>query len=260
VSATSARAESVEGVRAAAEQAQAEVLIYGTVTDAATLRDADGFPPTPTRKIDIELRLVETETGKTLWEATYSGSDKARTKDEYIIGESVEHVLIKTAPFWELMPRVPAETPLLAVGADAPAFEAKDIKGTSYSLDGNLKDNVVVLRFWYFSCDRCRQFLVELNGIHRRYNLSGASVIAVSLEKEPMSIQLKSRIYQDRLEYTFIADSFKSGSLETADAYMVSGKPAVYVIDRSGKIAFASAGDISAGDIGVAVASELNKK
>ncbi len=37
VSVTSARAESVEDVRAAAGQAQAEVLIYGAVTDAATL-------------------------------------------------------------------------------------------------------------------------------------------------------------------------------------------------------------------------------
>jgi hypothetical protein len=75
-----------------------------------------------------------------------------------------------------------------------------------------------------------------------------------------MLSRIKSRVYQDKLEFTFLLDEPEGDSFEVADPYLVPGTPTLYVIDKAGKIVFARAGKVSTADLTAVVEAELAKQ
>lgn len=252
--------KSVSGIYDAAREAGAEIVVYGVVTKVEITRSTTGYPPTTIKEIALDLQFIETATQKRIWKGAGSRTDSANVKDDFIISALVGQMAREAVPEWELLPRASIGVPMLSIGADAPLFEVKDIKGNSYSLKDQLGKKIVVLGFWSFFCEPCKSTLATLNDIHRNYNLSGVSVVAVSLEGKPMLSRIKSRVYQDKLELTFLLDEPDGDSYEIADPYLVPGTPALYVIDKSGKIIFARAGKVSFGDLSAVIRSELARE
>lgn len=252
--------ESVLDIYNAAREAQADVVAYGSVTKVEVTRSTTVYPPTTLKKVEVELQFIEAATQKRIWKGSGSLADSANVKDEFIINELIEKMARDILPEWSEIPRSSVGVPMLRVGDKAPVFEVKDVNGTPYSLKDQLGEKIIVLNFWSFFCEPCRRALRDLNDIHRGYNLKGVSVVAVSLEGEPMLSRIRSRIYQERLEFTFLLDEPVGDSYEIADPYMVPGTPALYIIDKSGKIAFARAGRVTTAELAAVIESELAKE
>ena len=146
------------------------------------------------------------------------------------------------------------------IGDEAPPFQVSDVNGKPYALEDQLGKKIVVLGFWSFFCQPCKRTLHTLNAIHRRYQTRGVNVVAVSLEGEPMLSRIRTRIYQDRLEFTFLLDEPEGDKYEISDPYLVPGTPALYIIDKSGRIVFARAGRVTGDELAAVIDSELAKK
>jgi peroxiredoxin len=253
------KAESVTEIYDIAKEANAEIIVYGVVTRSEITRSTIVYPPTTLKGITLELQFIDAVGKKRIWKGSGKRTDSANVKDDFIISELISKMAHEVVPVWEQLPRASIGIPMLALGDDAPPFEVKDIKGGSYSLQDQRGDKVVVLGFWSFFCEACKSTLQTLNDVHRSYSLSGVSVVAVSLEGEPMLSRIKSRVYQDRLEFTFLLDEPVGDSFEISDPYLVPGTPALYVIGKSGKIAMARTGKVSLADLRSVIESELAK-
>lgn len=251
--------QSVTDIYDVARKADAGVLAYGVVKKIETTRSATIYPPTTVKQVDLELNFLETDTQKVIWKGSGSKADSANIKNEFVISSLVGEMAHEAVPVWGDLPRGAVGIPMLAVGDKAPQFEVSDIDGNLYSLEDQIGEHVVVISFWSFFCEPCKRTLRTLNEVHRRYHLHGVDVVAVSLEGEPMLTRIRSRVYQERLEFTFLLDEPKGDSYEIADPYMVPGTPALYIIDKSGTIVFAKAGYITAGEIGAVLEAQIAK-
>jgi peroxiredoxin len=251
--------ESISDIYNAAREAKAEVFVYGFVTKIETTRSSTTYPPTTVKEVVIDLQFIETATQKRIWKGSGSRADSANMKDAFIINALVGQMTHEVVPLWERLPRAAIGIPMLEIGAEAPLFEVSDIEGNRYALKDQIGENVVVLSFWSFFCEPCKRTLSILNDIHRRYRLRGVSVVTVSLEGEPMLTRIKSRVHHDRLEFKFLLDEPDGDSYAIADPYLVPGTPALYVIDKEGKIAFSRAGNVSVEDLSAVIEAEIAK-
>ncbi len=254
------KAESVTDIYDVAKEANAEIIVYGAVTRGEITRSTIVHPPTTLKEITLELQFIETAGRRRIWKGSGKRADSANVKDDFIISALVSQMAREVVPLWEQLPRASLGVPMLKLGDDAPPFEVKDINGGSYSLQDQQGKKIVVMGFWSFFCEECKSTLKALNDIHRDYGMRGVSVIAVSLEGGPMLTRIRSRVYQERLNFTFLLDEPVGDSYKISDPYLVPGTPALYVIDKSGKIALARTGKVSPGDLRSVVESELAKQ
>jgi peroxiredoxin len=252
-------AKSVTEIYDIAREAQAEVVVYGVVTKVEVTRSTTIYPPTTLKEVAVDLQFIDTATRERIWKGSGSRADSANVNDDFLISALVGQMAHEIVPQWEELPHASIGVPMLEIGTDAPRFEVKDIEGNTYALEDQIGEKVVVLSFWSFFCEPCKQTLRTLNDIHRSYGLRGVSVVAVSLEGEPMLIRIKSRAYQERLEFTFLLDEPEGDTFEVADPYLVPGTPTLYIIDKAGKIVFARAGKVSPGELKTVIEAELEK-
>jgi peroxiredoxin/predicted secreted protein len=252
--------DSVVDIYDVAHEANAEVVVYGVVTKVEITRSTTVYPPTTLKEIVLELQFIDTASKERIWKGSGSKADSANVKDDFLISALVGQMAHEVVPHWTELPRGSIGVPMLEIGADAPRFEVTDIDGNRYALEDQIGKKVVVLTFWSFFCEPCKRTLSILNDIHRRYRPRGVNVVAVSLEGEPMLSRIKSRVYQDKLEFTFLLDEPEGDSFEVADPYLVPGTPTLYVIDKAGKIVFARAGKVSTADLTAVVEAELAKQ
>lgn len=112
-------------------------------------------------------------------------------------------------------------------GKPAPAFDAKLLSGTDFSLV-NAKGQVVVVNFWATWCPPCRQEMPAIESYYRKHKDQGLKVIAVSMD-EPAD---EAKVYQVMKSYGFDA------ALEKNSHYQGYGRiwrlPLTFVIDRKG--------------------------
>lgn len=112
-------------------------------------------------------------------------------------------------------------------GKAAPAFDARLLNGTNFSLDG-AKGQVVVINFWATWCPPCRQEMPALDSYYQKHKGQGLKVIAVSLDE----VNDEAKVNEVMKAYGFDA------ALEKDAHYQGYGRiwrlPLTFVIDRKG--------------------------
>jgi thiol-disulfide isomerase/thioredoxin len=127
------------------------------------------------------------------------------------------------------------EKKLLAVGQAPPNFTLRQFDSTSQvSLDA-MKGKVVLLEFWITHCGFCIAAVPKLNEIAKTYKSAEFEFISINVhDPDPAIASFKKR---HNLAYPILAEGEATG-----DAYGVGGYPAIYLIGKDGKIAYASLG------------------
>jgi cytochrome c biogenesis protein CcmG/thiol:disulfide interchange protein DsbE len=112
-------------------------------------------------------------------------------------------------------------------GKVAPAFDARLLNGSSFSLDG-ARGQVVVINFWASWCPPCRQEMPALDSYYQKHKEQGLKVIAVSLD----DANDEAKVNEVMKAYGFDA------ALEKNVHYQGYGRiwrlPLTFVIDRKG--------------------------
>ncbi len=121
-----------------------------------------------------------------------------------------------------------------AVGAAAkaaPNFTLPDIlQGKSYSLS-QFKGKVVMVNFFTFFCQPCREEMPDLNKIYKDYQAKGLQVLGIGLSSDPT--QLRFLVKQIGLDYPVLA-----GNDQVSKDYgNVELVPTTFIIDKQGNIA-----------------------
>ncbi len=117
----------------------------------------------------------------------------------------------------------------------APDFTLKSMSGENLRLE-EFRGKVVLINFWASWCGPCRQEMPILDGIHKRYEPTGFSVLGVNVESDPK----KARKIADRSGLTFplVLDQDQSVS----KAFDVKAMPYTVLVDRDGKVRYIHAG------------------
>lgn len=125
--------------------------------------------------------------------------------------------------------------PLLTKGTAAPEWKLVSLKGDTVSLK-QLRGKVVLLDFFYKSCYPCRLAIPHLQEIHKKYAEDEVVVIGIDgVDKN--TGELKAMLDKSGVTYTVLLSD-----KDLAKKYQVSGYPAVYILDRNGKVFYASSG------------------
>ncbi|MEY2714874.1 MAG: hypothetical protein RIT24_1217, partial [Planctomycetota bacterium] len=134
----------------------------------------------------------------------------------------------------------PAPRGLLEVGAIAPDFALKDLEGKEVTL-ASLRGKVVVLDFWASWCGPCKRAMPFLQELHASYEADAATkgkVVVLGMNTSETDPDAARRVIKEK--------SLTYGCLLDADAasltYGVTGLPALFVIDPSGRVAVSHGG------------------
>ena len=139
-------------------------------------------------------------------------------------------------------------------GKQAPAFDLTTIKNHSLK-SGDLKGKVVVLNFWFTNCKPCIEEMPALNKLADLYKANKQVVfIGVALDKpEDIKAFLKLRNF----DYQLVGNAQQNGII---DNYGIIGYPTNIILDKEGKVCFASEGftkDVSVHDLMIKRFSEI---
>jgi peroxiredoxin len=130
-----------------------------------------------------------------------------------------------------------AQDSALEVGMRAPAVALDDTKGNAVNLATVIGSKPVVLEFWAFWCENCKQLEPKLFAAHAKYAKDVAFYgIAVSINQTPARVAR----YVEQYKYPFPMLWDKEG--RAAELYDVPATSYVVVIDRTGRVVYTGAG------------------
>ncbi len=120
----------------------------------------------------------------------------------------------------------------VSVGQMAPQFELPTPDGKLVKLS-DFKGKYVLLDFWASWCGPCREENPNVLKVFNAYKDKGFTVLAVSLDDDK-NAWLKA-VKDDNLMWTHVSE-LKRWEGKVASLYQVTGIPASFVLDPSGKI------------------------
>lgn len=124
----------------------------------------------------------------------------------------------------------------------APELAAGDwINSEPLKLKG-LRGRVVLIDFWTFGCYNCRNTLPFVKGWHDRYRDKGLTVIGVhspEFDYEKKVENLRREVNSLSIRYPVVSDN----DFKTWDAYNVAAWPAVFLIDKQGRVRWMHVGE-----------------
>lgn len=151
------------------------------------------------------------------------------------------------------------KVPLLAVGAVAPGFQLAEIDGPEYSYGGEGSGKPLLLVFFSLFCEPCRAELSVLKKIRGKYG-GGLDVAAVSLDGEVLKSTVAGFARQEGYTFRVLMDEVTDRqTFRVAETYRVTEMPTLYLLDRSGRIAFAGTGRVPEDTLGKAVTAAIKK-
>lgn len=124
---------------------------------------------------------------------------------------------------------------LLPENSLAPDWDLISLNDEVVSLK-NLKGQLVLIDFFYKSCQPCMLAMPKIQALHEKFKDRGLKVIGIDpfdKDKDVLSAFLKKR----GVNYTILLSE-----RSLASKYNVSGYPTLYLIDRTGKIVFSHSG------------------
>ena len=116
-----------------------------------------------------------------------------------------------------------------SVGAPAPQFDLAAQGGKDVSL-AQFKGQVVMINFWASWCGPCRQEMPLLEGIYKKYNKLGFTMLGVNVE--PDSNAAIDWLKQTPVSFPILFDK----DSKVSKLYDVTGMPSTVIIDRAGKV------------------------
>jgi thiol-disulfide isomerase/thioredoxin len=116
-----------------------------------------------------------------------------------------------------------------AGGGPAPQFTLTARSGRDVSL-AQYHGQVVMINFWASWCGPCRQEMPLLEGIYKRYNKMGFTLLGVNVEPD-------SKAADDWLKGTPVSfPILYDKDSKVSKLYEVAGMPSTVIIDRGGKL------------------------
>ena len=112
------------------------------------------------------------------------------------------------------------------IGCKLPDFNVKTIDGKTLSLS-DLKGKVVVLNFWFNSCEPCRAEIPALNRLVEDYKNTDVVFIAFSKDYEPA---IKKFLEYKEFNYNIVSNDYPMEQ----KLCIIFGYPENMVIDRKG--------------------------
>ena len=123
----------------------------------------------------------------------------------------------------------------VTVGSKAPDFAATAIDGADagkVKTIANYEGDVVLLNIWATWCAPCRVEMPSMQEAHDRFSARGLKVVAVSVDVEAGSEEI--RRFRDEYKLTFEILHDPSGKIK--QAYQTTGVPETFIIGRDGSI------------------------
>ena len=117
------------------------------------------------------------------------------------------------------------------ISTKAPDFTLKDLNGKSFSLNQYQGKKVVVISFFATWCPPCRMELPLLQSFYEKNQYLGVEVLAIDLREEDSTVE--KLIGENGVKFPVLMD--RTGAV--ANAYKVRGIPALFIIDKNGRIA-----------------------
>ena len=130
----------------------------------------------------------------------------------------------------------------LEVGAPAPDFQVTDLEGKEFHLKDCCEKDAVLLFFWSFFCGPCREEMPMINEMTKLYAGKGLQVIGVNLDGAEMKKAITKFVEAEKIGFRIVFDELVGDSFLVADPYGVAGTPALFIVDKAGKVAFTSLG------------------
>ncbi|WP_213307420.1 thioredoxin family protein [Paraburkholderia sacchari] len=140
-------------------------------------------------------------------------------------------------------PKPGAEPAPVQTGAIAPDFAGTGAWLNSTPLDlKQLRGKVVLVEFWTFDCINCAHTLPYVKDWYARYHDKGLVVIGVHTPEYPFerdTSNLKKAIARFGIQYPVVQDN----QYATWNAYGNQYWPAIYLIDKTGKVVYKRVGE-----------------
>ncbi len=139
-----------------------------------------------------------------------------------------EHLIVKER--WNLMNSPAGKT---SVGAIAPDLAFPDPDGKVRKLS-DLRGKVVLIDFWASWCGPCRRESPNVRNVYAKYHDKGFEIYSVSLDRDANA--WKKAIQDDGLNWPNHVSDLKYWSSEAAAIYGVRSIPAMFLLDKDGRI------------------------
>jgi peroxiredoxin len=124
---------------------------------------------------------------------------------------------------------------MLEAGARAPAFQLKDLKGTTVSLDEILLKGPALLAFYKIGCPVCQLTFPYLERL-----AAGSSIQVIGISQDDLGA---TEGFNQRFGVTFptLLDQAKE-SYPASNAFGITNVPSLFLVEPDGHIASASSG------------------
>lgn len=131
------------------------------------------------------------------------------------------------------------ELNLLEIGAQAPGFDATDLRANRPTTIADYRGKVVLLNIWATWCPPCREEMPSMERLHKKLAGTDFRIAAVSVDGDayyPAETQGPNDIlaFADQLGLTFDILHDPSGAIRRS--YDIFGVPESFLIDRDGVI------------------------
>jgi thiol-disulfide isomerase/thioredoxin len=125
-----------------------------------------------------------------------------------------------------------AEETVVVESGKAPVFTFTGLKGEALPLL-ELRGKVVIVEFWATWCPPCREAIPELNKVFEKFQGRSVQLLGIAVDKGgDAASRVSAVVKEDAVVYPVMLDSGR-----VSVAYGVSGIPALFIIDKEGKVA-----------------------
>ena len=150
--------------------------------------------------------------------------------------------------------------------AAGPAEKAPEIRSSSVWLNvdaplklSSLRGKVVLIDFWAFDCDPCKETVPHIEALHEKYSKEGLVVIGIHTPRtadEKEVPKLRAAVKRMGIKYPVVVDSTQKIFAD----YRCDLWPTQFVIDKQGFIRLSHGGVGRYAEIEEAVQAALNQR
>ena len=148
---------------------------------------------------------------------------------------------------------------MMEAGAAAPDFTIKDSEGKAFNFGEEKGKAPCLLVFWSIFCEPCRIEMPIVQRLHEKYG-DALTVVAIALDGEPLKNSIVGFVKQEGYTFRILIDELDDKEMfKVADPFGVGGTPAIFLVEKGGKVSLAKVGRVKEEDLEKAIQSVLKK-